>query len=338
LGFAGYFSAFFNTPIILTAIGALIFLSFILFYGIKESAWFAIICAIIEIIGLIIIIFLGIPYFGSVDYFELPPELGFAGVLAAGALVFFAYIGFEDMANMAEEVKNPTHSVPNAIVMSIIISTVLYILVGIASVSVMGWEALSQSSAPLAEVASVSLGNNAFMLLGAIALFATANTVLLILLAGSRMMYGMARGNVLPKIVGKLHSVRQTPWVAIILLLLASIIFVTIGNIGTVANMTNVTILSTFFVINISAIVLRYKNIKLKRKFKTPINIGKFPVLSFLGAISCFVLILQMEGSILLFGAGVVILGYILSYLFVKKDFKAEKIQKVISKHKSKKR
>ena len=335
LGFAGYFNAFFGTPIILTAICALAVLSFIIFYGIKESAWFAIICSVIEAFGLIFIIFLAVPYIGSVDYFELPPEFGMAGVLSASALIFFAYIGFENIVNMAEEAKNPTKAIPKATIIAIVFSTILYLLVAISAVSVMGWEELSLSSAPLADVASQSfLGNDAFLLMGAIALFATANTILLILLAASRIAYGMARGNALPFIFSKLHSVRKTPWVSIIFLLILSSLFVLIGNISLVANMTNVLILSAFFVVNCAAIALRYKSPKLKRKFKTPLNIGKFPLIPFFGAISCVLIGAQIDFMVIIFGFVVIIVGFLISYIFVKKDFKAEKIQKAIIKKK----
>ncbi len=334
LGFAGYFNAFFSTPIIPTAIATLAVISFILFYGIKESVWFAVICAIIESIGLIAIIFLAVPFLGSVDYFELPVGFGMAGVMSAAALIFFAYIGFDEIVNMAEEVKDPTKNVPRATIAAIVFSTILYVLVAISAVSVMDWQVLGESTAPLADIASQSfLGSNAFLVMGVIALFATINTILLILLAASRMTYGMARGKVLPSVLEKLHKVRQTPWVAILFLFIASSIFVLIGEIGIVANMTTVTILISFFVINCAAIVLRYKMPNAKRKFKIPLNIGKFPILPLLGAISCVVLVAQVELNIILFGFGVVVLGFLLSYVFVKKEVKKKNISKKAQKN-----
>ncbi|MCC7552578.1 amino acid permease [Candidatus Micrarchaeota archaeon] len=330
LGFAGYFSAFFNTPIILTAIGALIVLSIIQILGIKTSARFAIICAIITILGLLGVIVFGIPYFDSINYFEMVPELGFAGVLSAASLVFFAYIGFDTMINMGEETKNPKVVVPEATIIAIVISTVLYILVAISSVSVMGWEALSQSSAPLADVAAESLGSNAFLILGFVALFATTSTILLILLAASRLTYGMAEGNGLPIVLAKLHPKWKTPWVAIIILLICSSIFVLIGKIGIVANMTNIAILASFFIVNCSAIILRYKLPGIHRNFKIPLSIGKFPIIPFFGALTCVLLIIQMEFEVILFGSSIIIIGFLLSYIFVKDNIKPVVIQEKI--------
>jgi len=321
LGFAGYFNAFFHTPIIPIAIALIGFFAFLLFYGIKESVWFAVTCAIVETLGLILIIILAVPSLGSVDYFELPAESGFAGVLSAAALIFFAYIGFDDIVNMAEEAKNPTRTVPRATIAAIIISTILYVLVAIAAVSVMGWQELGQSTAPLADVASQSfLGGNAFIILGVIALFATANTVLLILLVASRMTYGMAKERSLPSFLAKVHKTRRTPWVAIALLCLLAACVVLIGNIKTVANMTNIAILTAFFVINCSVISLRYKKPNAGRKFKIPLNIGRFPVIPFLGAISCVLIAAQIELEVIIFGIGLVIVGFLVSYLFIKRE------------------
>jgi len=95
LGFGGYFKALFNMPVITSALVLIIALSFLLFWGIKESAWFAVVATLIETSGLIIIIFIGVPYLGNVDYFEMP--MGLAGVFQASALVFFAYTGFESI-------------------------------------------------------------------------------------------------------------------------------------------------------------------------------------------------------------------------------------------------
>ncbi|MFA5381761.1 MAG: APC family permease [Candidatus Micrarchaeia archaeon] len=332
LGFAGYFAIFFNTPIILTAIGSLIVFSIILFFGIKASARFAIICAIITILGLLMIIFLGIPNFDSIDYFEMVPEYGLSGVLSAAALVFFAYIGFDTIINMGEETKNPKVVVPEATLVALLVSTILYVLVAISSVSVINWQDLANSKAPLADVASVSLGNNAYLILGAIALFATASTILLILLAASRLTFGMAEGKGLPSILAKIHEKYRSPWVAIILLCILSSIFVLIGKIGIIANMTNIAILTSFFIVNVSAIVLRYKMSDIKRSFKTPFNIGKFPLIPFFGALTCVLLILQMKFEVILFGSSIIILGFLVSYIFVKDKILPKKSQKKIEK------
>ncbi|MCK4335424.1 MAG: amino acid permease, partial [Candidatus Aenigmarchaeota archaeon] len=210
-GFAGYFESLFGFPYLLSAVVLIILLSIIIFYGMKESIWFAVIFTLIEVSGLIIIIFMGLPYLGSVNYFEFP---SFAGIFQAAALIFFAYIGFEQITRLSEETKKPDVNIPRALLLAIAITTVLYILVALSAVSILDWHSLGQSSAPLADVASQALGPNAFALLSVIALFATANTVLLILLATSRIMYGIGKSFSPGNLFARIHSKRHTPWVA----------------------------------------------------------------------------------------------------------------------------
>ena len=177
LGFAGYFSALFNTPVIYVAILLTLILSLLNYYSIKDSSWFNTIATFIETIGLLIIIVLGIKYIGKVDYFEMPN--GFNGVLQATALIFFAFLGFDNIIKLAEETKDPQKTIPKAVILSIIISSIIYILVAISAVSIVGWQTLSASKAPLADVAASSFGGIAFLVLAIIALFSTSNTILI---------------------------------------------------------------------------------------------------------------------------------------------------------------
>jgi len=117
LGFGGYLAQFVNLPITISAILLIVGLSIVNFIGIKESAWANTIFAIITAGGLVLIIFLGMTYETTepIDYFEMPN--GSIGIILAFVLIFFAFIGFEDMANVAEEVKKPKKTLPRAIVL-----------------------------------------------------------------------------------------------------------------------------------------------------------------------------------------------------------------------------
>ena len=126
-------------------------------------------------------IFMGIPYLGSVDLLELSP-LGSGGILQASALIFFAFIGFEEIVKLSEEAKDPEINIPRGLVLAISASIILYILVAISAVSVLGWEELSRSSAPFSDIARYALGPNASAIISIMALFATTNTVLLMLI------------------------------------------------------------------------------------------------------------------------------------------------------------
>ena len=309
LGFASYFNDFFGTNMLITAVVLTVVLSFINFWGIKESAWLAILFTIVETLGLIIIIAIGLPYFGKagIDYFDMPN--GIVGMLQAAVLVFFAYLGFESITRLSEETKNAEKVIPKAILLSVAISTVLYILVAIAAVSVVGWEKLSGNPAPLALVARTAFGDNAYTLLTFIALFAAANTALLMLITDSRIIYGMAKSGLLPKQLSIVHPGRRTPIAAILVSMILALGTIAIGDIALVANITNFTVFITFITVNLAVIWLRYDWPNAKRGFKVPVNIGKFPVLSMFGAFACTFMITTFSIEVILGGFAMILVG-----------------------------
>ncbi|MDN7013418.1 amino acid permease [Methanoculleus sp. FWC-SCC3] len=307
LGFAGYFSDLVGFPRVPSAILILLVLAGILFYGIKETARAAIAMTLIEVGGIVMVILIGLPHLGRVDYFEMP--LGVSGLLQASALVFFAYMGFEEMVKLSEETRNPERTIPIALVIALAVSVLLYILVSLAAVSVVGWEQLAASRAPFADVAAVALGPAAFTLISVIALFATANTALLMMMASSRIIYGMASSFSLPPILARVHPRTRTPWTAIVAVLLASVAFLFAGEIDFVANVTNFTLFVTFVVINAAVILLRYRAPDADRPFRIPGSIGRLPVIPVLGIASTFLLLAQLELLVLLVGGIVVVVG-----------------------------
>jgi amino acid transporter len=164
-------------------------------------------------------------------------------------LIFFAYFGFENLVNIADETRNPART------------TLVYILVALSSSALVGWKELSLSDAPLALAAEKAFGNQGVIMLSLIALFATANTSLMMLISGSRIIYGMARNaqdgngnveasinshqnsrfsNVFPLLLGTIHSSRKTPWIAIIVAMVCSMLAIgfSLGNIYAIANIS----------------------------------------------------------------------------------------------------
>lgn len=319
LGFGGYFAGFYGSPITISAILLIVALSFVNFYGIRESSWANVVFTIIEVSGLAFIIYIGFTFTDTspVNYFESP--FGINGIFAALALIFFAYIGFENIANIAEETKNPTRVLPRALILSISITGVIYILVSIAAVSVLDWQDLGASTAPLADVAGRVLGSGGQLSLSVIALFATTNTVLIMLVAGSRIVYGMSQQNSLPSFFAKINARTKTPWIAVFAVMAAAIIFAFIGNIVTVANITVFAIVITFALVNLSLIWLRYKEPNIERPFKVPINIGKLPILPFLGLVTSVALATQFDAYVISVGTGVVGTGALFYVLYRKR-------------------
>lgn len=300
LGFAGYLFDLVGVPPIPAGIVLVLLLSFVLAAGVRESATLAGLFTLVEVGGLIIVIIAGLPHLGSVGYLEMP--FGFSGVISGAALVFFAFLGFEEIVKFSEEAKSPERTIPLALIIALISCTAMYILVSVSAVSVVGWEALARSSAPLSLVAATAYGPDGAMALSVIALFATANTVLLMLFAASRIAYGMARSGALPPLLGRVHPGRQTPLAAVVLAGAGAIVFLFAGNIEFVARLTNFVVFVTFAVVNFTVILLRYHDPGRKRPFSAPGRIGRLPVFPLAGMISCFFLLAGLGIAILIAG------------------------------------
>lgn len=318
LGFSGYFHGLFGTPVLPIAFGIIGVLSYLNYLGIKMSSRINVIFTLIEIFGLIVVIglaFINFKNVATVKYLEMSD--GVQGLLAASALVFFAYIGFEDIANIAEETKNPQKILSKAFILAVVITAVLYVLTSIAVVSLVSPETLSNSKSPLAlAVSKTVLGNNAFIFMSFVALFATANTVLVAMIVGSRMVFGMARDKSLPKILSRLDTKRSSPYISILLIMILSMMSLFIGGINFIANVTSLAAFLTFALVNASLILLRFKSPDVQRPFKTPLNIGKFPILAFLGLISSLFMMVQFENNVVLFTAMIIAVGFII-YMFL---------------------
>lgn len=320
-GFAGYFTHIFGGEIAIVAAALVLVLSAINYIGIKESSTFNIISTIIESAGLLIVIFVGLLFFGAnginIDLFETPGSAGIPAILSATALIFFAYLGFEDIVNVSEETKNAKKIVPKALVIAIIVSTVLYILVALSAVNILGWEKLSASKAPLTETVSSVIPNSDF-LFSLIALFATANTALILLIVGSRILYGMAADNSMPKmfsVIGK----RGTPYFSVAVIAMSALAVTAVGNIKAVASITDITLFIIYFAVNASLIALRYKQPNAKRTFRTPINIGKFPVLAFLGLLSSLFMLFYFEKDLIVIEVALILAGFVLYKVLAEK-------------------
>ena len=305
-------------PVEALAFGFLMFMAGVVFRGIRESMWFNVICTVVEATGLLIVIAVSLSYWGSVDYFQTPPERTDVGtallILQGSILTFFAFIGFEDTYNVAEEVKNPERTIPIALVSAMLLATGLYIAVAISVVSVVPYHELALAPAPLAAVMEKAAPALPAFALVAITMFAVANTALVNYVTASRMLYGMSNQGLLPDIVGRVHPTRQTPHIAILILfaILAPLMFS--ATIKDLASATVLLLLFSFAIVNASLIVL-------KRRAGEPV--GQFEVPLFvpaLGCVFCVVLIIvriatgDVKAPLI---AGVLIAGILGLYWFL---------------------
>lgn len=320
IGFSGYLASLFpQLNPVLSAVGLVMALSVINLVGIRESVWMNTTFTIIELAGLAIIV-IGAVLLGSfygVDYVKIPPaasasfSLSVGAILGAAGLAFFAYFGFENLANIAEETRNPSKNIPKALIISIAATTGIYIIVAVSAIALVGWEELSSAEAPLALAAEKVFGSSGGMALSAIALFATSNTVLMMLVAGSRIMFGMSKERALPAALARVHPSRKTPWISVVFTMLITIVLIALarGSISAVANIAVFVIFMVYALVNLALIWLSYKQPELNRPFKSPFRIRWFPLLAGLGFLTSLAMLTQFNSSTILAGGVAVASG-----------------------------
>lgn len=299
LAFGGYLRAFIDVPPVLAALALLAACTAFNVWGLRESSWLNILFTSIEIAGLVLVIVAGLLYDGPAvpaSNAELP------AVMAAAALLFFVFLGFEEIANLAEEVRNPARDLPLALFVSVGVTTALYVAVALAVTRLALPAELAASGAPLT-TAILKAWPQAGGLLSAIALFATANTVLITLIATSRLAFSLGRDREIPAVFANLLPVRRTPWVAALLAFAMAAVLLPIGDIRVLAELSSFSALIAFIAVNVVLIALRYRMPGLKRPFRVPFAVGRMPVLPLLAIAAILVLLLYFETIIWIAGA-----------------------------------
>ncbi len=275
--FAGYLSAALGgAPVGFIVLGFIAALSLVNFWGMRESSRLNAVCTVVEVSGLLVIIYAGIRFWGTVDYLEPPAGIGALTlplVLQGGVLTFYSFIGFEDMINIVEEVKDPRRVFPRAVLFALGAVTLIYIAVSVSAVSVVPHARLAASNEPLVEVVRRGLPAFPVVVFTAISLFAITNTALLNFIMGSRLAYGMARVGLVPKRLGAVHPTRRTPHVAIAAI--AAIVFglAFSGDLSGLASATSAVLLGVFIVINAALVVLKLRQGEPRGHFEIPIVI-----------------------------------------------------------------
>ena len=259
LGSAGYIEQFVDLPQSLIVVVVVVVLGAVAAWGILESVLLASVFTLIEVGGLLAIIVAAV-HAGLPIAFAPPPfEAGaLSGIAFASLLAFFAFIGFEDLANVVEEAKVPHRDIPRAMVLTLLISTILYVAVAAIAISAVSVERLSSSPAPLSlvfrEVAGVSPAT-----ISVIAIVATLNTILAQMTMAARVIYGMARLGDLPGIAGRVHPWTATPLFATALIVASVIMLALTVSLERLAESTSVATLVVFALVNLALLRLRYR-------------------------------------------------------------------------------
>lgn len=219
IAFAGYLATLVNLPHMLLVLGLLLTLAAVACWGVRQSVLFAAAITVLELGTLVMLALSGSPLLLEpavwVKVSTLPVNaLAWTGVLSASVIAFFAFIGFEDLVNMAEETVSPQTVMPKAIAWTLLITILLYVLIAAIAVALPERQALTNSNAPLAVLFEAVTGLSGRPI-AAIASIAMVNGVLIQIVMASRVIYGMANEGLLPAWLGQVQANRQTPMRAI---------------------------------------------------------------------------------------------------------------------------
>lgn len=283
LGFGRYLNEFVTVDERVAAAALLLVMAVVSYLGMERAAWLVISLALIEVGSLVVVMIIGAPSIGDHDLLSG----SFTGVLSAAGLVFFAFIGFDEVITLAEETHNPTWAIPRALLLALGISTLLYVGVAVSAASVLGADVLAVAERPLAAVGERVVGSWAGSALSAAAMVSTGTTVLLVLTAGSRMFYGMAGADDLPKFLAVVR-LRRVPLNALIVTVAAALGLLLLGDLKTLASATDALVYLTFLVVNAAVIALRRTMPDRDRPFRIRGAIGWVPVLP----VAAFVVVL----------------------------------------------
>jgi len=311
LGFGGYLASLLGLPVVGTALLVLLVSLAIVVIGVRETVAVAIVMTLLEVGGLLLILALGADTIGSRSLLEMPHGVG--GLLTGAALVFFAFEGFEQIATLSEETRDPTRNIPRAILISIAISAVLYVLVAITSTSVLPWQRLAESSSPLAEVAREADGATYATVLASIALFATFNTALMMMATAARRAYGMANRGMLPPLFRVVGPRRKTPWLAALVLTLCAALVALVGDISFAAHSANFAIFLAFIAVNTAVVWLRWKRPDTVRPFRIPIALRRVPVIPVISNLGIILLAFSSEKKAALLVLALLAIGLVLA-------------------------
>lgn len=297
LAFAGdYLRPLLDVPALPVALLFLTCVALLNARGVRESLGANVLMTLVEVGGLLVVIGLGFAFLaeghGTTERLLRfnPGTSPGAAVLAAALIAFYAFVGFETSANMAEEVRDVQRVYPRALFGALLVAGIVYAGVAVAASVVLDAPTLAASSAPLLDVVRATGYDVPAWLFGVVALIAVANGALLTMIMSSRMAYGMAQQGLLPAPLARVLPHRRTPWVAIVVTTLAAMLLAVTGSLVVLAETVVLLLLFVFLSTNLAVLVLRRDPVG-HAHFRTP---WVLPVLA-IGA--CAVLMAQQSAE-----------------------------------------
>lgn len=274
LALNGYLSVFIPLPDWLAALFLIGVISFIAYRGIELSARANNVMTVAEGAGLVAVIVVGasvaVRREPALLMAQLTPDAGLGPLLAGATLAFYAFIGFEDLANLAEEAKDARRSLPRAILIAVSVSTVIYLAVIVTVLWTVGSDATRFTERPLLDVFREAGAPMPIWLFAIIAIVAVANTGLTNFIMVTRLLYGMSRQRLLPASLGAIHAVRRTPWIAIgVAAALVGILSFT-GGVRQLAQTTSLLLVTVFGALHVSLLLIRRRDPVAEGIFQAP--------------------------------------------------------------------
>jgi APA family basic amino acid/polyamine antiporter len=297
----------------------------IIIRGTKGSALFNVVVVALKVGVVIVFIALGWQYIDPANYHPFIPnntgtfgEFGWSGVLRGAGVVFFVFIGFDIVATMAQETKNPQRNMPIGILGSLLVCTVLFILFGYVMTGLANYTEFKNSAAPVA----IAIANTPYEWLGVAVILAIligyTSVILVDLLGQSRVFYSMSKDGLLPKVFSELHPKFNTPYKSNIVLCIFISFFAGLVPISVVGEMTSIGTLLAFVMVCLGILILRKKEPNLERPFKTPF----VPVVPILGIITCVVMMVSLPFDTWLRLFVWLAIGFVIYFFYGKKRSK----------------
>jgi basic amino acid/polyamine antiporter, APA family len=265
-GSAGYIQVFINLPLEPITIAVVLLMGALTAWGIVESVSFAGVMTLIEVAGLLLIIVSGAMHVPDLTarlpeaWANLDAAATWSGVLSAVLLAFFAFTGFEGLANIAEEVKAPQRNLPRAIFLTLVLVTVLYVTVVWVALVAVPQDELAATSAPLTLVFERITGASPATIT-AISIVATINGIIVFMVMGSRVLYGLAAQGLLPERLADVNARTRTPLVATALVVGATLVLAIAFPIAGLAETTSRLSLVIFALVNAALLKLKWDGV-----------------------------------------------------------------------------
>ncbi|GGG41901.1 amino acid permease [Hymenobacter glacieicola] len=282
-----------NIPAMLVVLA----ITLIIIRGTSGSAWFNALVVTLKVTVVLVFIALGWQYIDPANYQPYIPantgvfgEFGWSGILRGAGVVFFVFIGFDIVATMAQETKNPQKNMPIGIIGSLLICTVLFVLFGHVMTGLANYTEFKNSAAPVA----IAIEKTPYAWLSSAVILAIiigyTSVILVDLLGQSRVFFSMAKDGLLPPVFARIHSRFQTPLQSNLLLGVFIALFAGFVPISVVGEMTSIGTLLAFVMVCIGVLIMRKKEPNAPRGFRTPL----VPLVPILGILTCLVMMVSL--------------------------------------------